>query len=327
MTRIHHLRGNILFPLGRIDRCRAEHERSLAFARRSGSPVAEARALGGLGDAAYTQGRMRSAFGFFSDCVELCRRHGFGRIEVANRSMVGFSRLYLNEAAQAQQDGTAAVSQAVQIGHLRAEMLGETMGMFANYELGDFAAVGAHAARSRSLAQRLGAHRFEVQNMEFEGRILFAAGDAEAAAAKLHEALALGRSVGLQFTGPKMLSALAMAIPDAAERRALLQEADQLLARGAVGHNHLWFYRDAMETMLLAADPVALRGYADRLEAYAQAEPLPWTTLFVDRGRMLADALDGRPVPEGALDDIRRRLVAAGLLPYVTAMDGLLARS
>ena len=135
-ARLHHLRGNIFFPLGRIDGCRDEHERGLAHARRSGSPEAEARALGGLADAAYAQGRMRTAFEHFSRCVELSREHGLGRIEVANRSMVGFSRMYLNEARQARDDGAAAVRAAALVGQPRAEMLGETMGVFAVLELG-----------------------------------------------------------------------------------------------------------------------------------------------------------------------------------------------
>ena len=101
LARIHHLRGNIFFPLGNIDGCREEHERGLRFAQRSGVPEAEARALGGLADAAYAQGKMRTAFEHFSRCVALSQRHGFGRIEVANRSMVGFSRIYLNEVPQA----------------------------------------------------------------------------------------------------------------------------------------------------------------------------------------------------------------------------------
>ncbi len=107
LARLHHLRGNIFFPLGRIDECRIDHERGLEYARRSGLPEAQARSLGGLADAAYAQGRMRTAFEHFSHCVALSREHGFGRIEVANRSMVGFSRIYLNEARQARGRGDA----------------------------------------------------------------------------------------------------------------------------------------------------------------------------------------------------------------------------
>lgn len=75
LARLHHLRGNILFPLGQIERCRREHELGLSYARRSGSPEAEARALGGLADAAYAQGHMRTAFAHFSRCVELSQQH------------------------------------------------------------------------------------------------------------------------------------------------------------------------------------------------------------------------------------------------------------
>ena len=80
---------------------------------------------------------MRTAFEHFSRCVALSQQHGFGRIEVANRSMVGFSRIYLNEAPQAKEDGDAAARAAALVGQPRAELLGETMGAFACYELGD----------------------------------------------------------------------------------------------------------------------------------------------------------------------------------------------
>ena len=49
-------------------------------------------ALGGLGDAEYVRGRMISAHDRFRECVELCERHGFGRIEVANRPMMAFTQ-------------------------------------------------------------------------------------------------------------------------------------------------------------------------------------------------------------------------------------------
>ncbi|HLX02604.1 MAG TPA: adenylate/guanylate cyclase domain-containing protein, partial [Trinickia sp.] len=131
LASLHHLRGNILFPLGKIEACSAEHERGLAYARRLALPEAEARALGGLADAAYAQGRMRTAFRHFSDCVELSRAHGFGRIEVANRPMQGFSRIYLNEARQASEDAAAAARAAELIGQPRAQLLCETLGVFA----------------------------------------------------------------------------------------------------------------------------------------------------------------------------------------------------
>ena len=87
-AQIHHLRGNLCFPLGRLDECLLEHQRALDCARRAGAPEMQARALGGLGDAEYARGRMASAHRHFRRCVELSRACGAGRIEVANLSMV-----------------------------------------------------------------------------------------------------------------------------------------------------------------------------------------------------------------------------------------------
>jgi tetratricopeptide (TPR) repeat protein len=165
-VRLHHLRGNIFFPQGKIEGCRQEHELCLIQARRSGSTEAEARALGGLADAAYAQGRMRTAFENFSRCVTLSHEHGFGRIEVANRSMLGFSRLYLNEPREAKADGDEAARSAALVGQPRAEMLGETMGVFACYELGDHEAMKPYLERTMRLARLMKARRFEAQALK-----------------------------------------------------------------------------------------------------------------------------------------------------------------
>ena len=61
LSRLHHLRGNLLFPLGRDADCVREHELARRLARDAGSLEAEAAAMGGLGDGYYLQGRMRSA--------------------------------------------------------------------------------------------------------------------------------------------------------------------------------------------------------------------------------------------------------------------------
>ena len=73
-----------------------------------------ARALDGLGDAAYAQGRMRSAYRYFSRCAALARAHGFGRIEVATRSMAG-CRIYFNEAREALKEGIEAAAAAARV--------------------------------------------------------------------------------------------------------------------------------------------------------------------------------------------------------------------
>jgi class 3 adenylate cyclase/tetratricopeptide (TPR) repeat protein len=288
LARLHHLRGNIFFPLGRIVGCREEHERGLVYAQSSGSAEAEARSLGGLADAAYAQGRMRTAFDYFSRCVALSNQHRFGRIEVANRSMVGFSRVYLNEPREAREDGVAAARAASLVGHLRAELLGETMGVFASYEMGERQATEDHLARATQLARQLGAQRFEAQNLEMRARLALDAGNRQEAERLAREGLAIGREAGLRFCGPKTISLLSRTAEDEAGRLRWLAEGKTLLDEGAVGHNHLWYYRDAIEAMLAADDRAGALHYVAALESYTGNEPLPWAELFASRGRVLA---------------------------------------
>ena len=101
LSRLHHLRGNLLFPLGRHADCLREHELARQHAREAGSLEAEAAALGGLGDGFYLQGRMQSAHRQFLECVALARQHGFGRLEVANLYMVGWTGMHLAEIGAA----------------------------------------------------------------------------------------------------------------------------------------------------------------------------------------------------------------------------------
>jgi class 3 adenylate cyclase/tetratricopeptide (TPR) repeat protein len=327
LARLHHLRGNVFFPLGKIDGCRTEHELGLAYARRSGSPEAEARALGGLGDAAYAQGRMRSAFGHFSRCVALCQEHGFGRIEVANRSMVGFSRLWLAEVREALEDGNAAARAAALVGQRRAELLGETMCGLASFELGAFDAAERQLGSALRLARQLGARRFEVQTLAYQGRLRLHQGERAEAMALLCEALELSDDVSLQFFGPVTFGGLSRAAEHATERAKWLAKGEAVLRQGSVGHCHLFFYRDAMEAMLLARDQAGTLRYADALEAYTRAEPLPLVTLFIERGRALAVALEGPP--DAQLGQALGRIVSAmrdvGLTPFLPQVEAALA--
>ncbi len=64
--------------------------------------------------------------------------------------------------------------------------------------------------------------------------------------------------------------------------------AEQLLHAGSLGHNHFWFYRDAMDAALNDSDWDSVERYAAALENYTSAEPLPRTTFFITKGRALA---------------------------------------
>ena len=164
-ARIHHLRGNLCFPLGRLVECLQEHERALDCARTAGSPEMEARALGGLGDAEYARGRMASAHRHFSRCAELSRASGAGRIEVANLSMVAHTQVYLNDFSDALATSQMAVELAARVGHHRAEIIAHYAACNVFRTTGEFGRAKMHAERALFLARQLGAKRFEAVSL------------------------------------------------------------------------------------------------------------------------------------------------------------------
>ena len=71
---LHYTRGNLHFARGDIAACRAEHHAALACARSLADPMWEARALSGLADADYADGRMASALARFDAMRRALRR-------------------------------------------------------------------------------------------------------------------------------------------------------------------------------------------------------------------------------------------------------------
>jgi hypothetical protein len=143
----------------------------------------------------------------------------------------------------------------------------------------------------------------------------------------LTEAVALCRSAGNQFTGPAAIGGLALATEDPMEQRRLLDEGEALLGLGAVAHNHLWFYRDALEATIARGAWDDVLRYAAALEDYTRAEPLPWSDLFIARARALAAWSRG---PQDAkaktkLEQVRDTLDAVGLRSYLPPVIKALA--
>jgi tetratricopeptide (TPR) repeat protein len=245
-------------------------------------------ALGGLGDAEYVRGRMISAHDRFRRCVELCERHGFGRIEVANRPMMAFTRWFAGDARGALADAEAAIASAARVGHRRAEMVGHHAAFFCRYSLRDFPAAQPHAEAALSLARQLGARRFETEALVFQAELHCLAGRRAEAVADAEEAVKISRVTGPAFLGPFALGALALAADDPIVRQAALEEGEALLRAGAVSHNHLLFRRDAIDALLGAGDWKGAERCAALLEDFTRSEPLPFSDFYIARARALA---------------------------------------
>ena len=290
LSRLHHLRGNLLFSLARADECRREHSSALAFAQRARSPEREARALGGLGDAEYVRGRMQTAHGYYSRCIELARQHGLGRVEVAHVGQRGWTRLFTGDWQGAKSECLTAIELASKVGDRRAEMNSSQCLADCLLDLGEFDLAKTYIARTLALAESLGARAWQPQALICKALLDLAYGQQKEARVAVKEALEITCETGRAFQRARVLGTLAWVDKaDDASREAALSEGEEILKEDVVSHNYFWFYRSAMDTMLYLEDWRRVERYASALENYTLQEPLGWTDFFVARARALAD--------------------------------------
>jgi tetratricopeptide (TPR) repeat protein len=323
LATIHYLRGSLLFPMGDLDGCMAAHELAKSYARRAGAPEAEARALSGLGDAYYLRGRMRSARQHFSACIELCRQHGFEAIEVANQLMLGWTRYLQNELQAGLDECLDSARRAPGLGQHRTA-LPALIGCASQIlmEMGELGRAEQAIARGRRLAKELGARRFEDQALAHLGKLAALRGRWPEARDLSERGAAGLRQSGFAFAGPWALAYVAMSTADEERRRQALAEAEAGLRAGAVSHNYLFFYREAMDVALDVGDLDLVERYATALEDYTRPEPLPWSDFFIARARALV-ALARNPSDPAAVERVRRLRDEARALGFRTAAVAL----
>ena len=287
-ARIHYLRGSVSFPMGDIDQCLAGHELSLTLAQESGSPAAEASALSGLGDAYYLQGLMQDARERFDACVTISRAHGLGRIEVANRHMVGWSRIYMMEFRGAFLDGIECAEMAARVGNRRAEQAGQLMAGFAQYLCYELDAAEEIIRRGFALSETIGTAGFSINHLTVLAQVLRDQNKLEDARRVANEAVERLARVGMTFVGPYTLAVAASVEPDLEKHRALIKQAEAVLDAGCVSHNYFWFAHVAIDAELAIGNWASAQRHATRLAAYtAQRQPLAWSDFIISRANAL----------------------------------------
>jgi len=115
---------------------------------------------------------------------------------------------------------------------------------------------------------------------------------------------------------------LALGLPDPAERDAWLAEGETLLEGPTLGHNHLFFRRNAIEATIAAGRTKEARRHATALAEYVAHEPMPFTDLITRRAALLADAADGRLSAQARseLSELTRRAERTGFHRLVAPM-------
>ena len=239
LARLHHLRGNLLFPRGDTKGCREAHETSLSHARNAGDRALEAAALGGIGDAAYLAGRMKTAYDALGNCVSIASEHGFGRIEVANRAQRAVAATFLFPLAEAVAEIETAREACRRVGDRRSEINSYAGTVWALFDMAEFQACAEAAETARGLVHKLGAIRYDQIFLMYLGRSLHRLGDRKAGLERLRQAADFAESSGPAFHGPECYAALAEAETERALREAALDRGDELIGAGCVGHGPL----------------------------------------------------------------------------------------
>lgn len=311
-ARAHFIRGNLLFPRGDTEGCLREHGLALELARRSGSAELEAAALGGLADAEYLRGRFRSACNRFTECVQVSRENGFGRIEVSNLPMITVTAEWLGEAERALAVGLEAIEAAQRVGNARAELIAYDNVHFMYRARGDFALSRVYGDRALKLARHLGARRFEAEILAFTGYLDYLEGNRAEGLQNAQAGLAIIQETdeGMAFMGPTIFGLVMLTTDDAAERRRVREAAEALLAAGAVSHNHMYFRMFSIDACLDAGDYDEAERQAHALADFCAEEGLYLIEFIAGRGLALARA--GRGERSGDLAQELDQLIAEG---------------
>ncbi|HVK57100.1 MAG TPA: BTAD domain-containing putative transcriptional regulator [Burkholderiales bacterium] len=305
LAEIHHMRGNVHFPMGNIAACLAAHETALRYARVTGAPAAEARALSGLGDAYYQRGRMLTAYDYFNGSVALAREHGLTRIEISNLPMLCVIDIYRLDFEAAFRHGQATLDLAARIGDYRTEIITRVARSALYLVQADWELAKRDASQAVALSRQVGARRFEAEAAANLAAAIGGMGQRAEAERLLDETWALSLASGVNYSGPTVLGFLAGWTTDANKRRWALTEGEALLDRGCVGHAYLDFYKGAITASLIARDWDGAERYAEALANYTRHEPFPWADFLIRFGRAMARVGRG-----DRSDDLRALLIS-----------------
>jgi len=309
LSRLHELRGNLLFTLGRSDDCRQAHEQALAFARQAGSAEAECAALGGLGDASFARGQVISGSRLVTQCVDMARAQGFLKVEMAYLPMVSWLSYYRLELPHAVEVSLRAIALASRVRNLRAEMMARSqIVMMDGCIRGNHREALGHIDRAMEIAQTIGSRRFEAITWFFRALLALRSGDSQGARAHLDTAfrMVVDGERGIGFLGAQLYGLQAMLATDPSDMRQALASGEQVLCSESLSHNHFVFYDFAIQACIDGAQWDAALRYCNSLETYTAAEPFPWADFIIARGRALSR--HGQGPRDHALIDMLRQL-------------------
>ncbi len=290
LSRLHHLRGNLCFPLGRVEDCRREHQQALAYARKVGSVELEAQALGGIGDAEYARGHLVSAQEYIGQCVAISKAHGLGAIEAAYAPMIGGggTLYYCNDLPGADEVNRRGIDMGERTGHNRAVLQSSIGAAQTAIDLCQLDRALHYIERVMEISDRSGLRRFEARALGLRAKVSIEQGRRADAAAHARRARDISQETGPKYCGPAVAAVLIRATNNPDEAAEAIEQAERLLVEGCVGHNYFEYYLEMIEYALEGKRWDDVERHCRALEDYTRSEPLPRTDYFIARGRGLA---------------------------------------
>ncbi len=232
IANIHYIRGNIYFPLGRIDDCLESCELAIGAARRAGSNRLLVGALSNFGDANYLRGRMATARDDYTRAIDLARAHGLPRDLAANLHNRGPAHLFCGNLADAVTDCEESARLARRLSIPLTEAVALGCMTWALIQRDELERAEEAIGRSHELSLRIGARRFEGWFQSVFARVRFFLGDREGARRLAGAAVETALAHSRHFAAPKCLSLLARLTDDAGEQTRLLEQGAEILGRG-----------------------------------------------------------------------------------------------
>jgi class 3 adenylate cyclase/tetratricopeptide (TPR) repeat protein len=287
LAQVHYLRGNIYFPLGRIDESLESNERAIAYALKTGSTRLHVGALSGFGDANYLKGAMRTAGDYYTQAIDLARPNNLTRDLAANLHNRSVTRLYTGSILPALADAEESLDLARTYFVPVAACVARTCLTLTYLIVDDLHSAQESAAENVHLTNEIGAKRFEAQARSDLARVLALQGKYVEARRFGREGVSLALEFARNFAGPKALSTLALMSDTIEEQDALLSQGEDILSGGCVSHCHFFFFSDAMAIKLARQDWDGALRYAACLEEFTQSEPLPLMDLTIRQARLL----------------------------------------
>lgn len=276
---IHLLLGNTAFSANRLQQCLQQHRQALDLAQAQDNDELSSQALGGLGDAYYSLGRMVTAAGFYRQAVELDLP---GSIQAGNRAMFAYCQVFMLEMQAAEQNTQASIRQAERLYDLRGEALARNIECIRLIESGDNSAAITQGEAALVIAEKLGSTRFILDNLTQLGHAFLRLGEVEKARQRLQQAWQICQQGLNGFMGATVAGYLALSAKDS-EQQYWLEQGERLLTGGALSHNYLNFYHSAIELGLINGNADRARYYADKLKLYTSEESLPWADEAIAR--------------------------------------------